>query len=48
MYHLVSSSPVMSHWVSSNGWHVYIIRGRFSSRSRYPAPGSKRWFAMLP
>ena len=48
MYHLIFSSPILQIWQSTNGWRVNVIRGKFSSRSRYPAPGSKRWYAMLP
>ena len=48
MYHLIFSSSIMQIWQSSNGWRVNVIRGKFSSRTRYPAPGSKRWYAMLP
>gem|GEM_PF-3410452 len=48
MYHLILSSSVMQIWQSTNGWRVTVIRGRFSSRSRCPAPGSKRWLALLP
>ena len=48
MYHLIFNSPILQIWQSTNGWRVNVIRGKFSSRSRYPAPGSKRWYAMLP
>jgi len=48
MYHLILSSSVMQIWQSTNGWRVTVIRGRFSCRSRCPAPGSKRWLALLP
>ena len=48
MYKLTFSSSLMQVWQSSNGWHVTVIRGKFSSRIRYPAPGSKRWLALLP
>ncbi len=48
MYHLISSSSIMQVWQSCNGWCVTVIRGKFSSRVRYPAPGSKLWYAMLP
>ena len=48
MYQLVFSSSIMQVWQSCNGWRVTVIRGKFSSRLRYPAPGSKRWYAMLP
>ena len=48
MYHLIFGSSIMQIWQSSNGWRVNVILGNFSSRTRYPAPGSKRWLAMLP
>ena len=48
MYHLIFSSSIMQIWQSSNGWRVNVILGNFSSRTRYPAPGTKRWYAMLP
>ena len=48
MYHLILRSPIAQIWLSSNGWRVTIIHGKLISRCRYPAPGSKRWYAMLP
>ena len=48
MYQLVLSLSIMQVSQSCNGWRVSVIRGKFSSRSRYPAPGTKSWYAMLP
>ena len=48
MYHLIVRSAIIQIWRSSNGWCVTVIRGSFSSKVRYPTPGTKRWFAMFP
>ncbi len=48
MYQLIFSSSIVQVWQSCNGWRVTVIHGKFSSRTRYPAPGTKRWYAMLP
>ena len=34
-------------WRSANGWYAYVVNGVLVAKVRYPAPGSKRWLAML-
>ena len=48
MYQLWCSSTSCQVWRSANGWYAYVVNGVLMGKVRYPAPGSKRWLAMLP
>ena len=49
MYHLFCFTPSCQVWVcAANGWHIYVSHGVVIGRIRYPAPGSRRWLALLP
>jgi hypothetical protein len=48
MYQLWCSSSNCKVWRSANGWYAYVVNGVLVGKVRYPAPGSKRWLAMLP
>ena len=48
MYQLWCSSTNCQVWRSANGWYAYVVNGLLTGKVRYPAPGSRRWLAMLP